>query len=113
MNPIPPRLVLPLDYDALHTFCRVQVKAGVLNGSIWRSAAKYKMKVAQLAKVFVEVFQIATGATDLEAYGLGYLEIAQMIGGVETFAMAQRHEDYLNSKEYLNNKDGDSNVYAG
>lgn len=88
------------------------MKSGTLTGPIWRSAPKYKMKVAQLAKVFVEVFQIVIGSSDIESYETGYPDLATMVGGVETFGMAQRYENFLNSKEGVKEPQ-ESNCFSG
>lgn len=94
-------IVLPFDYEDIHYFCHEAVESGTLKGPSWRSIPQYEAKVAKLAKIIVDVFQIALGSHKVENLETGWPGLASVVGGVECFGMAQRHEnDLLDRQEH-------------
>lgn len=102
----------PIQLGELHEYIRDAIKRGDLTGPFWRTASKWRPKVAALAKVFERVFDsvaLGNGAAvyegqwpgdgrrglDLSCLWTDYPRLAREAGGIATFGMGLRWENEL------------------
>lgn len=110
-------IVVNVSYDEIWDFCEQAIKAGTLTGPFWQSAApNYRNIVGHLTNIVVTVFDIAVGSHKLENLETGWPGLASVVGGIECFGMAQRHETDLLDRERNNVKDWtcrENTTYSG